>query len=824
MERKRKERWMEEKRLGWIEEMRGKVEREMKELEGLIRSWGGGGGKNTSANSTSYPSSSVSRSNHQHQPRIQPQSSAFVTTGQASTSKTLSGAETEAKEKEERMNRNLARAHSTSSFPSSSRSSSINPNGPPSPLFLRSSGLSLSPTSPGSPTSPISTSSTYRSSVVPIGFVFNSGNGAGRDTARGRERRTKSSGDLLSSMSMPTNLDSDQDRPCLFSSSSYHSSSCSSSYSFYGCSYGYPSHPDPDPNSNPDHPNTSAYAQQNRYPKRLTMDTVEPMKLRVMGEEEIGREVVEGLKRMRTKMGIGMRVELKKAPLSEGKGLGEPKRGRGEGEGDRDQSSAASEEIDVLGSNSDSNSNSSELSSVGTLVDLETPTTVGVTTVTGIAGMMTISGEMKERSLLEMEAQGGIAREVGDGDGRLEQEGLGRKEEVDTGSDADSEEEPGKEDQVGDVFGFFGGDNGTATIYRRLAASTTSLSEIDIDAATAKLIIDGEDIQIPEYAKELMELLEGTRVGEGLARTLKGGAAPVNGSSYSRSGSTTLTWRDASRPSGAGTGRRVKSRPPSPVPRPIARLELSKLESELELEFGPGSRSRSLTVPSSSIVTPINAQTPPPEGKISRSPILTVPVPADDRSRLVGREGGAVSGSVSLLTLSSVYEARDVHNSNSRSREENQHEDVEDTDRSEDRPSPNNVFLRPPSSPLVSPNRKKRSSSRLSMSRISQISTWTPSKKSLRSLLIHPLSPESSPSGSDLEPEDLPRTRAGEQSPTPAPTSNSRSTGSNSRSPMTLRKTASVMLSGSVSIPKRLSRKLSRSVFTGGERGEGERR
>ncbi|THV03688.1 hypothetical protein K435DRAFT_791572 [Dendrothele bispora CBS 962.96] len=146
------------------------------------------------------------------------------------------------------------------------------------------------------------------------------------------------------------------------------------------------------------------------------------------------------------------------------------------------------------------------------------PTTLRTTTVTGIVGMVMMSGEVKERSPLEMEGQGGIAREVGNSDGRLKQEGS-RSKEVDTGSDADSEEEPRKEDQVGDEFGFFSGGNETATIYHHLVARTTSLSELHIDAATAKLIIDGEDIQIiPEYAKELMELLEGTRVGEGLVR------------------------------------------------------------------------------------------------------------------------------------------------------------------------------------------------------------------------------------------------------------------------------------------------------------------
>ncbi|THU96612.1 hypothetical protein K435DRAFT_797217 [Dendrothele bispora CBS 962.96] len=138
----------------------------------------------------------------------------------------------------------------------------------------------------------------------------------------------------------------------------------------------------------------------------------------------------------------------------------------------------------------------------------------------------------------------------------------------------------------------------------------------------------------------------------------------------------------------------------------------------------------------------------PARGKMSRSPILTVPFPADDRrvggKRRIGRTWICVPGSVSLLTLSSAYKVRNVHNSKGISREENQHEDVEDTDRR--------------------------------------------------------------PAVVDPESEDLPRTadktRTGERSPTPAPSSNSRGTGSN-RSPMTLRKTASVMLSGSVSIPKR---------------------
>ncbi|THU76058.1 hypothetical protein K435DRAFT_813787 [Dendrothele bispora CBS 962.96] len=206
----------------------------------------------------------------------------------------------------------------------------------------------------------------------------------------------------------------------------------------------------------------------------------------------------------RTKMGNGMRAELKKG-LSERKGLGEQNRERWRRKG------------------------TSSLSSVGTSVDSEMPTTLRMTT-TGIVGMMTMSG------------QGGIAWKVGNIDGRLEQEGL-RSQEVDTSSDADSEEEPGKEDQVGDVLGSLA----------VLVASTTSLSELNINAATTQLIIDGEDIHVLEYAKELMELLEGTRVREGLVRTLKG--APKNGS-YLRSGSTILTWRDASRP-GAGTGSRV---------------------------------------------------------------------------------------------------------------------------------------------------------------------------------------------------------------------------------------------------------------------------
>ncbi|KAK7461870.1 hypothetical protein VKT23_008300 [Stygiomarasmius scandens] len=824
-----KQRWMEERRLEWIEEMRNRVTKEVGILEGLSGSSPSSpfgtarkGGKRpgvASSGSKSKTGSGISP--------IQPR-------GQVVATATISP-------REERINRNLALFLSKSPSTFSPHTSALLTS--PRSLRTRPRGSTVD-FETKTPASPTKTSSTYRSSVVPIGRHSRE-HSLQHIQQETRRIRSSSSHDLLSSI---------------------------------------------DTGSSSDASDETSSTQSRNHNQNRTLHTVSPLKLRAKKEEEMLGVVVEGLK--------SWRLQSQSQSQSQSGSVSK-----------RISTTSTTTAFTSASTNSGSDSNSP--SSATASLDLETPTT----------SVFKFPG----RVLDVIQDVDGEGTEV-DKEKEKYLSGLDLEERVQGNPEQGMFSPPSPASTISSTFGGGKVVLGTATIYRRLAASTVSLSDLDLPPKE-KLDSDMEELGfLPEYAKELIGLLDGSfssdlfsglgvaekdkgedddeerergrSRGRSKARTSKllsriGSVSDVRKSkvvpvitsaplpslppilstpcslsfpqdkSESRSPSprqegmlrpastSTSTPKPksapASRPrstSRATSKSRSRSRSPSPAPRPVSPLQLLKPKPGLEFdfdfasdgeaggdgigEFGSLSQGSSANLkgrPYSTIAafSTMPTTTAAATTRTRSSQLLTVPM-VDDKDR---------------LAVPSASTSRSA----SRSRSGSLVSITEEKQTPVQSSSDNNLLTPPSLSVPSSPNRNHNSTQKRSLSRLSRISqmSWTmsgtPSKRSLRGLShVFGFSDTSaSVSGSSADEEgysssvSVPglqsvgtrQTEGGAGVDADAeressdPSQSTRK--SRSRSPAVLRKTASMM-----AIPQKLKRKLSRRIFPGMERRERE--
>ncbi|KAF5341398.1 hypothetical protein D9758_012252 [Tetrapyrgos nigripes] len=424
------------------------------------------------------------------------------------------------------------------------------------------------PLSPVSPSlSLLSPTLTYRSSLVPVGRHSreNSHISNGQRKKQKRNGRSQSSNDL-SSMTMSVST------------------------------------------SRTSVPNFDSYSSYKMNPKRMTMNDVEPMKLRVMAEEEISRAVVEGLKKgYRNGNWFEGDAHSRSASASAERSPGGETFAKIPASVSEPQSNQGVHDLEnidraPLASPAPSSVSHSPSSATASL-DLETPVTL-------FSGPLPAIEDVED---VDVEKTPIPATKVYDGG---KGKGKGIQAEVQPrgflSGFVDSEEN--------DVFNpsplaSHGDESGTATIYRRLTSDPGDL---------IKFLGDDEKVELPEYAKALLDLLDeappdfsktltperGRARGRRslssdwsvLARMTSNNQALTNGSSKSNTTSAIPSIPKlppiVSTPFGSPSHSplhsrnnspcsrpRSKSRSPSPAPRPVSPLELLKPKPSLDFDY-----------------------------------------------------------------------------------------------------------------------------------------------------------------------------------------------------------------------------------------------